>query len=46
MSAKYELCLTLIEQQLAAGRRILLFSQFARMLALLSEGLLGRGTVC
>ncbi len=42
-SAKYELCLSLIEQQLAAGRRILLFSQFARMLALLSEGLLGKG---
>ncbi len=42
-SAKYDLCLALIEQQLAAGRRILLFSQFARMLGLLSEGLLGRG---
>ncbi len=42
-SAKYEVGLELIEQQLAAGRRILLFSQFARMLALLSEGLLGRG---
>ena len=42
-SAKYELCLGLITQQLAAGRRILLFSQFARMLALLSEGLLGKG---
>jgi len=42
-SAKYDLCLELIEQQLGAGRRILLFSQFARMLALLSEGLLGKG---
>ncbi|HVK78704.1 MAG TPA: DEAD/DEAH box helicase [Kofleriaceae bacterium] len=42
-SAKYQLCVDLIEQQLAAGRRILLFSQFARMLGLLSEGLLGRG---
>ncbi len=43
VSAKYELCIDLIVQQLAAGRRILLFSQFARMLGLLSEGLLGRG---
>jgi superfamily II DNA or RNA helicase len=42
-SAKYELCLSMIEQQLAAGHRILLFSEFARMLALLSEGLLGKG---
>jgi SNF2 family DNA or RNA helicase len=32
-----------VTQQLAAGSRILLFSQFARMLALISEGLLGRG---
>lgn len=42
-SAKYETCIDLITQQLAAGSRILLFSQFARMLALLSEGLLGKG---
>jgi len=42
-SAKYQLFLELVEQQLGAGRRLLVFSQFARMLALLSEGLLGRG---
>jgi superfamily II DNA or RNA helicase len=42
-SAKTELFLELCEQQLAAGRRLLVFSQFARMLALLSEGLLARG---
>ena len=42
-SAKYTLCLDLIEQQIAAGHRVLLFSQFARMLGLLSEGLLGKG---
>jgi superfamily II DNA or RNA helicase len=42
-SAKYTMLLDLIDQQLAAGRRILLFSQFARMLALISEGLLGKG---
>jgi superfamily II DNA or RNA helicase len=42
-SAKYETCLEMVTQQLAAGSRILLFSQFARMLALISEGLLGRG---
>ncbi len=43
MSAKHDLFLEMCEQQLGAGRRILVFSQFARMLALLSEGLLGRG---
>ena len=42
-SAKYTMLLELIEQQLGAGRRILLFSSFARMLALISEGLLGKG---
>ena len=42
-SAKYTMMLDLIEQQLGAGRRILLFSSFARMLALISEGLLGKG---
>ena len=42
-SAKYTMLLDLIEQQLGAGHRILVFSQFARMLALISEGLLGAG---
>ncbi|MBP8807387.1 MAG: DEAD/DEAH box helicase [Kofleriaceae bacterium] len=42
-SAKYTMLLELITQQLGAGRRILVFSQFARMLALISEGLLGLG---
>ncbi len=42
-SAKYELCMSLIEQQLAQGRRILLFSQFTSMLALISRGLKERG---
>ena len=43
-SAKLDLLLELIDQQLAQGRRILVFSQFARMLALISERLLGKGT--
>jgi superfamily II DNA or RNA helicase len=43
-SAKYELCMSLVEQQLAQGRRILLFSQFTSMLALISQGLATRGT--
>jgi len=42
-SAKYTMLIDLIEQQLGAGHRILVFSQFARMLALISEGLLGKG---
>jgi SNF2 family DNA or RNA helicase len=42
-SAKLQLLLDLVTQQLAAGRRMLIFSQFARMLALISEGLLGKG---
>ena len=42
-SAKYTMLLELIQTQLGAGRRILVFSQFARMLALISEGLLGHG---
>jgi SNF2 family DNA or RNA helicase len=42
-SAKLDVCLELIQSQLADGRRILLFSQFARMLALISESLLGKG---
>jgi len=43
-SAKLDLLLDLIAQQLGQGRRILIFSQFARMLALISERLLASGT--
>jgi SNF2 family DNA or RNA helicase len=43
-SAKLDVLLELITQQLADGRRILIFSQFARMLGLISESLLARGT--
>jgi superfamily II DNA or RNA helicase len=42
-SAKLDLALDLIGELVAEGRKILLFSQFARMLALISEGLLARG---
>ena len=42
-SAKLDVFLELVTHQLADGRRILVFSQFARMLALISEGLLARG---
>jgi superfamily II DNA or RNA helicase len=42
-SAKLDVLLELVAQQLADGRRILVFSQFARMLGLVSEGLLARG---
>ncbi len=42
-SAKLELLLEMLETQLAEGRRILVFSSFARMLALISEALLGKG---
>jgi SNF2 family DNA or RNA helicase len=42
-SAKLELLLEMIQTQLAEGRRILVFSSFARMLALISESLLGKG---
>ena len=42
-SAKRDLFLELCKQQLEAGHRILVFSQFARMLGLLSEGLLAEG---
>lgn len=41
-SAKYELFFELLESQLSAGRRVLVFSQFARMLGLLGEGLTKR----
>ncbi|HEY5937958.1 MAG TPA: DEAD/DEAH box helicase, partial [Kofleriaceae bacterium] len=43
-SAKLDILLELIASQLADGRRILIFSQFARMLGLISESLLARGT--
>ncbi|HET7505841.1 MAG TPA: DEAD/DEAH box helicase [Kofleriaceae bacterium] len=42
-SAKLDVFLELVTGQLADGRRILVFSQFARMLGLISEGLLARG---
>ncbi|MDX2052168.1 MAG: DEAD/DEAH box helicase [Polyangiaceae bacterium] len=42
-SAKYELFFDLLQKQLAEGRRVLVFSQFTRMLALLGEGLVERG---
>jgi superfamily II DNA or RNA helicase len=42
-SAKFEAFFELLERQLAEGRAVLVFSQFTRMLALLSEGLLARG---
>ena len=38
-SAKYDLLLELCQQQLAAGRRLLVFSQFSSMLALIGAGL-------
>jgi SNF2 family DNA or RNA helicase len=38
-SAKYELLMRLVPEQLAAGRRILIFSQFAAMLGLIAAGL-------
>jgi len=41
-SAKYELFFDLLEKQLAEGRRVLVFSQFTRMLALLAAGLVER----
>jgi superfamily II DNA or RNA helicase len=43
-SAKYKLLLELIAQQRAAGRHVLVFSQFASMLALIGEGLRRAGT--
>ncbi|HEY2734899.1 MAG TPA: DEAD/DEAH box helicase, partial [Polyangiales bacterium] len=41
-SAKYELFFELIEQLLPAGHRVLVFSQFTSMLALLAHGLAER----
>jgi superfamily II DNA or RNA helicase len=42
-SAKLEALLSLVEEQLAGGHRILVFSQFTSMLALVSEALVARG---
>ena len=38
-SAKYELLMDMVQKQLGQGRRILIFSQFTSMLALIAEGL-------
>jgi superfamily II DNA or RNA helicase len=43
-SAKYRTLLELLAQQRAAGRHVLVFSQFASMLALIAEGLRGAGS--
>jgi SNF2 family DNA or RNA helicase len=47
-SAKHEYFFRLVESQLAQGRRILVFSQFTRMLGILEEGLRARAvkTLC
>ena len=42
-SAKLDTLLQMIDSGLAEGRRFLVFSQFARMLGLISEALLARG---
>jgi superfamily II DNA or RNA helicase len=42
-SAKLTVLLDMVTNQLGDGRRILIFSQFARMLGLVSEGLLAKG---
>ncbi|HEY0251508.1 MAG TPA: DEAD/DEAH box helicase [Kofleriaceae bacterium] len=42
-SAKLNVLLDMVQNQLADGHRILIFSQFARMLALISESLLAKG---
>jgi len=41
-SAKYGAFFTLLEAELSRGRRVLVFSQFTRMLSLLSQGLTER----
>ena len=43
-SAKYEALFELLETQLAEGHRVLVFSQFTSMLALIAEGLRKQGT--
>jgi SNF2 family DNA or RNA helicase len=42
-ASKLDAFLSLLEDQLTQGRRVLVFSQFARMLAMISESLLERG---
>jgi superfamily II DNA or RNA helicase len=42
-SAKFEMLMTLVREQLAGGHRILVFSQFTSMLALIAEGLEKQG---
>ena len=42
-SAKFELLMELLEQQIPRGRRALVFSQFTSMLAIIGEGLKQRG---
>jgi superfamily II DNA or RNA helicase len=41
-SAKFDVLMALVAQQLGQGRRILVFSQFASMVALIAEGLTQR----
>ena len=41
-SAKYDVLMELVGQQLAQGRRVLVFSQFASMVHLIAEGLTAR----
>ena len=41
-SAKYDMLFTLVDGQLAQGHKILVFSQFTSMLALIAEGLRAR----
>jgi superfamily II DNA or RNA helicase len=42
-SAKHDMLMELLDQQLGQGRRVLIFSQFARMLALIGQSLDQRG---
>jgi SNF2 family DNA or RNA helicase len=42
-SAKYEALMEMLEEMLPRGRRVLVFSQFTSMLALIAEGLRQRG---
>ncbi len=44
-SAKYELLMSMIEEQLSQGHRILVFSQFTSMLSLIEQGVCAKGIV-
>ncbi|HEX2880681.1 MAG TPA: DEAD/DEAH box helicase [Polyangiaceae bacterium] len=44
-SAKYDLLMQLIEEQLSQGHRILVFSQFTSMLSLIEQGVCEKGIV-